>query len=126
MALHSFRWNRSKAPSPAPNALFICGSLNQTTQMLSIARELPEVAAHFTPFYGDEPVDWLRRAGLIEFSIAGNKARERCLALLYEHGVAVDWRASDRRYDLVVTCSDLVVPRNVRGAPLVAVQEGML
>ena len=109
-----------------PHVLFICGSLNQTTQMLAVAGELSGVAAHFTPYYGDDGVELLRRAGLIEFSIAGNKARERCLGLLYEHRVDVDLRARDRRYDLVVTCSDLVVPRNVRGGRLVAVQEGML
>jgi hypothetical protein len=109
-----------------PKILFICGSINQTTQMLSIAREMRGTDSYFTPYYGDEGVELLRRAGLIEFTIAGNKAKERCLALLHEHGAAVDWRGKRQRYDLVVTCSDLVVPRNVRTTPLVAVQEGML
>jgi hypothetical protein len=109
-----------------PKVLFICGSINQTTQMLSIAREMRGADPYFTPYYGDEGVELLRRAGLIEFTIAGNKAKERCLALLYEHRAAVDWRGHKQRYQLVVTCSDLVVPRNARGTPLVAVQEGML
>ena len=61
-------------PTPVPKVLFICGSINQTTQMLAIARELPGTDAYFTPYYGDEGVEVLRRAGMIEFTIAGNKA----------------------------------------------------
>ena len=116
---------RGRARTP-PRILFICGSINQTTEMLAIARELPGADAYFTPFYGDRGVELLGRAGVLEFTIAGNKAKQRCLALLHEHGAAVDLRGKNHDYDLVVTCSDLIVPRNVRGRPLVAVQEGML
>lgn len=125
-SIHPYRAAVKLRPHATAKVLFICGSINQTTQMLSIAREMRCADAYFTPYYGDEGVELLRRARLIEFTIAGNKAKERCLALLHEHGAAVDWRGHKQRYDLVVTCSDLVVPRNVRGAPLVAVQEGML
>jgi hypothetical protein len=31
----------------------------------------------------------------------------------------------ERRYDLVVTCSDLIVPRNIQHTRLVLVQEGI-
>ena len=31
--------------------LFICGSMNITTQMQQIAAELPEYDRYFTPFY---------------------------------------------------------------------------
>src|SRR5262249_36563821 len=44
---------------------------------------------------------------------------------LREHALPFDERGRRGPYDLVVTCSDIVVPRNVRGARLVAVQEGM-
>jgi len=116
----------SARPPRVPKVLFICGSINQTTQMLAIARELPGTDAYFTPYYGDAGVEVLRRAGMLEFTIAGNRAKERCLALLHEHGAVVDWRGLKQRYQLAVTCSDSLVPRNVRDAPVVAVQEGML
>jgi hypothetical protein len=106
--------------------LFICGSLNQTTQMHAVATELAECRAAFTPYYGDGYVELWRRLGLIEFSIGGNKLRERCVRYLDQKGLRIDTHGERGRYDLVVTCSDVVVPRNVRGTPLVAVQEGIL
>src|SRR5262245_59348097 len=56
-------------------ALFICGSVNQTTQLLAIARELRELEAAFTPYYGDIWCSLARRAGLLEATIGGNKRR---------------------------------------------------
>jgi hypothetical protein len=105
---------------------FICGSLNQTTQLHAIARELPEVDAFFSPYYGDGHVEVLRRIGLLETTIAGEKLWSRCLDYLERERLAVDPRGSNGGYDLVVTCSDVVIPRNVAGTRLVAVQEGIL
>jgi hypothetical protein len=109
-----------------PRALFVCGSLNQTTQLHRVATGLPEVEAWFSPYYGDYGIDLLRRAGLIEGTIGGNKLRERCLRYLLEHRLSIDDGGRRAGYDLVVTCSDVVVPKNIRTAPLVAVQEGIL
>jgi hypothetical protein len=106
--------------------LFVCGSLNQTTQMHEIARELPEVEASFTPFYCDGLLEALRRLGRLEFTVAGEKLRGRCLDYLRGHGLAIDERGGRGPYDLVVTCSDLVVQRNLRGRRVVLVQEGIL
>jgi hypothetical protein len=109
-----------------PRALFVCGSLNQTTQMHAVARELPEVEAWFTPYYGDGLLELARRAGLVEFTVIGDKLRRRCLDYLAKHELGVDLHGRRGGYDLVVTCSDLVVPRNIRRQPLVVVQEGIL
>jgi hypothetical protein len=109
-----------------PRALFVCGSLNQTTQLHRVAAELLEVEAWFSPYYGDYGIDLLRRAGLIEGTIGGNKLRGRCLRYLLEQGLPTDDGGRRAGYDLVVTCSDVVVPKNIRTAPLVAVQEGIL
>ncbi len=105
--------------------LFICGSINQTTQMHQIAAELPEHEAWFTPFYADGYLELARRGNLLEPTILGKKLVRRCLAYLEEHGLPVDFRGERNRYDLVVTCSDLVIPRNIRGSKIVLVQEGM-
>jgi hypothetical protein len=108
-----------------PTALFICGSLNQTTQLCAVARELPEVDAWFTPYYGDRTVDAMRRLRLIEMTIGGEKRRRWCLDYLVQHHLPLDLHGKRGGYDLVVTCTDLVVPKNIRRSKLVVVQEGI-
>jgi hypothetical protein len=94
--------------------------------MHAVACELPEWDAWFTPFYGDFLVEALRLTGLAETSIGGNKRVAWCLEYLRDHGRSVDMRGKRGGYDIVVACTDLVVPRNVRGRPLVVVQEGIV
>jgi hypothetical protein len=108
-----------------PRALFICGSINQTRQLHAVSRELPEVEAHFSPFYGDTSMALARRFGLIEAWIGGNKRRGWCLDYLGAHGLSIDLDGARGGYDLVVTCTDLVIPNNVAGLPIVVVQEGI-
>jgi hypothetical protein len=114
------------AASSRPRVLFIAGSLNQTTQLHAVARELPECEARFTPYYGDLTVTALRHLGLLEATIGGNKRRRWCLDYLRDHQLLVDLDGHEGRYDLVVTCTDLQVPRNVRSTRLLVVQEGIL
>jgi hypothetical protein len=111
-----------------PQVLLICGNRNHTGMMHAIARALPECACWFTPYYCDArtALDWLRRLGMLEFVALGDKFRRPCLAYLREHGLAIDLGGARGGYDLVITCSDLLVPSNVAPAPLVGVQEGMI
>lgn len=114
------------APSPhKPRVLFICGSVNQTSQLHQVAAHLPEFRASFSPFYVDFPTDLIRRFRLAEATIMGFKRRGWCLEYLEKHNLAVDVGGERGPYDLVVTCTDLVIPKNVRGLPLVVVQEGI-
>ena len=94
--------------------------------MHAVARELPEVDAAFTPFYGDAIVHGMRRAGLIEMSIGGDRRRGWCLDYLRDHALPVDLHGARGGHHLVVTCTDLVVPANARRSRLVVVQEGIL
>lgn len=105
--------------------LFICGSINQTTQMIQIAGQLPEYEHAFTPYYGDADFHLLRRLGLLEYTIGGNKLRGRCLRYLEDHGLPVDLDNRREDYDLVFHCSDLVWPANITGEKVILVQEGM-
>ncbi|MGD0675751.1 MAG: hypothetical protein ABSC94_10060 [Polyangiaceae bacterium] len=100
--------------------------MNQTTQMHRIAAQLPSWSASFTPYYVDGPLELARRAGLLEFSPPGTKQRSRCIAYLERHGLAIDDSGLRGDYDLVVACSDLYVPHNVRGRRMILVQEGIL
>ena len=70
--------------------LFLCGSLNQTTQMHQIARELPEHEQAFAPYYLDGALEVSRRLGLLDFSIVGSKHRRRCLDYLVAQGLPLD------------------------------------
>lgn len=105
--------------------LFICGSMNQTTQMQQIARELPEYEQFFTPYYGDWLLSLTCRLKLIEFTVMGEKLARRCLEYLNAQNLKIDLYGKRHDYDLVVTCSDLVIPRNIRSSRVILVQEGM-
>jgi hypothetical protein len=113
------------ARSARKRILFIGGSLNQTTMLHRVAGELREHESYFTPFYADGLLRGAAEAGLLDFTILGGRPRRMTEAYLAEHGLRTDVRGLAREYDLVVTGTDLVVPRNVRDRPLVLVQEGM-
>ena len=105
--------------------LFICGSINQTRQMHKIAEHLPDAERYFTPYYCDGLLENARQWGLLDFCILGNRLVSRTLAYLRSHDLPVDFQGKQHTYDLIVTCSDLVVPRNCRNKRTVLVQEGM-
>jgi hypothetical protein len=105
--------------------LFICGSMNQTTQMHQIALHLPQYAQAFSPYYCDGIDEIYRRLGLMEFTIIGHKLASRCRRYLDDHGLAVDYQGKNRPYDLVLTCSDVYLQQNIRNQKIVLVQEGI-
>lgn len=105
--------------------LFICGSMNQTTMMEKISRHLHHHDCWFTPHYTDGFIGILEKNRLIEWTVAGQGHQTRARDFLEQHGKQIDFRGSQHMYDLVVTCSDLVVPKNIRHGRVVLVQEGM-
>ena len=105
--------------------LFIGGSMNQTTQMHQIADELQEYERWFTPYYADGILELARKARLLEPTILGNRYVRRSIRYLREHDLAIDFQGRRGTYDLVVTSSDLVIPRNIKSSRIVLVQEGM-
>jgi len=105
--------------------LFVCGSMNQTTQMHQIASELPEYDHCFSPYYADGTLEVLRKLHLIEFTVAGNRSARRAQDYIEQHGLKLDRGGRAGSYDLVFTCSDLIVPRNLRSKTVILVQEGM-
>ncbi|MGH8582512.1 MAG: hypothetical protein ACREWG_06905, partial [Gammaproteobacteria bacterium] len=90
-----------------------------------VARQLPQFEAYFTPYYGDGFIKLVWRAGLLDFTVMGGQFLQRTLKYLQTHRLALDLEGRNGPYDLVVTCSDLIVPRNIVGPKLVLVQEGM-
>jgi hypothetical protein len=105
--------------------LFVGGSLNQTTMMHSIAERLPEHRHAFSPLYGDGLIQRLADRGRLDFTTLGGPSRRRSLNYLTARGLTIDDGGRRGPYDLAVMGTDLIVPRNLRGRPLVLVQEGM-
>lgn len=106
-------------------ALFICGSLNQTKMIYQIACHLPQFENYFTPYYCDGFLRLLQRVGLLDFTVMGGNFLRQTLRYLEAQDVRFDYEGRKGPYDLVVTCSDLLVPKNVFGSRRVLVQEGM-
>ena len=107
------------------NILFICGSLNQTTQMHLIAQQMREYNCYFTPYYADGIENLVAKTGLLDSTVLGGRHQRDSRAYLASHNLSVDERGEGREYDLVVTCSDLIVQNNLRGKRMVMVQEGI-
>jgi len=107
------------------NILFICGSLNQTTQMHAIARQMGEYNCYFTPYYADGLAQLAAKAGLLDFCVLGGRHRRDTLAYLADNRLPVDERGAAHQYDLVVTSSDLIIQKNIRHKRMVLVQEGI-
>lgn len=105
--------------------LFVCGSMNQTTQMHQIAQHLGDYDQWFTPFFSDGLLGKASDLGLLEFTIMGKKRSGRALEYLGSHDLKLDAGGAGHAYDLVVTCTDLIVPAHFRSRRIVLVQEGM-
>jgi hypothetical protein len=105
--------------------LFICGSMNQTTQMHQISRHLTQYEQVFTPFYCNGIEEIYRRLGWMEFTIIGEKLASRCRQYLVRHGLTIDYQGRQGPYDLVLTCSDVYMQRNIKRNKIVLVQEGI-
>jgi len=95
--------------------------------MHQVAAALPDTEHAFTPYYCDGLLRVLGTLGALDFTVAGATGPHRALTDRYlrEHALPLDPRGRRGGYDLVVTCSDLVIQRNIRGTPIVLVQEGM-
>ncbi len=105
--------------------LFICGSLNQTTMMHKISSHFPSEDCYFTPFYSLGFLKQAGKTGVLDFCILGGQFKQRTFDYLKKHNLKVDFEGSANNYDLIYTCSDLIVPKNIRNKKLILVQEGM-
>jgi len=105
--------------------LFICGSINQTTIMHQIAENMPQYEHYYTPYYTDTFLKYLVDMGFVDFSILGGQFRKHTEQYLYDNDLFVDYKGMLFDYDLVVTGSDLIIPKNIRNNKIVLIQEGM-
>lgn len=105
--------------------LYMCGSLNQTTMLHQISKCLPGHEHFFTAYYSDGAERVAAKLGFLDFSVLGGKFRAQTESYLKKNDLAMDYRGERNNYDLVVVCSDLIMPKNLRKKKMVMVQEGM-
>ncbi|MFB9842402.1 hypothetical protein [Mucilaginibacter ginsenosidivorans] len=108
--------------------LFITGSLNQTSQMHQIASLLPDYDCWFSQIFSDAATAkfFEKHTSVIESTVMARRHRESTEKYLRAFGCQIDYKAVKNEYSLVVFCSDMVVPANLRQTKKIWVQEGMI
>jgi hypothetical protein len=108
--------------------LFITGSINQTTQMHQISKQLPEYDCWFSQIFTDSKIlkSAQKLTGVGDNTILGGQFKVRSEDYLKKNQLNVDYGAKKNQYDLVVYCSDLIVADSLRKYKTIWVQEGMI
>ena len=114
-------------------ALYLIGSPNQTTQMHRVAQLLEEeYEPYFSQLYYDGWMrgfyEWLLRNNILDKTIVQGLVKEKADRYVARHQLRRDFenRELGHTYDLIVCCSDIVVPWNLlKTTKSVFVQEGM-
>ncbi len=106
--------------------LFICGTMNTTTMLHQIAQELQsEYDCYFTHMYADGIIGYLGKKDLLNFVPLSGKVKYNTIEYFKKNNLNIDFFGSANNYDLVVTCTDLIIPNNIKNTKIVHVQEGM-
>ncbi|MFD1873843.1 hypothetical protein [Hymenobacter bucti] len=114
-------------------ALYLIGSPNQTTQMRGVAQLLEdEYEPYFSQLYYDGWMrgfyKWLIRNNVLTGTIVQGHIKEKADKYLAQHELRNDFenRVFGHDYDLIVCCSDIIVPWPLLAkTKSVFVQEGM-
>jgi hypothetical protein len=109
----------------ARNILLICGTLSQTRAMMAIGDELADHNCYYTPFYCDGHLLRASQRGQLDFTVLAGPLRERTVNCLRRAELPIDDRGETRDYDLIVTCTDLILQDNIEDKRIVLVQEGL-
>lgn len=105
--------------------LFMGGSLNQTTMLHNISKHLTEYEHYFTAYYSDGIERFFANLGLLDFTVLGGKFREQTESYFRRNNLKIDYEGKSNDYDLVIICSDLIIPKNILNKKIILVQEGM-
>ncbi len=108
--------------------LFITGSINQTTQMHQIANCLPDYDCWFSQIFADSHlVNWvIDETKIADRTVVSGQFKKNSERYCREHGLKMDYKAKLNHYDLVVYCSDLLIPDRMLQTKTLWVQEGMV
>jgi hypothetical protein len=94
--------------------------------MHEISKHLADCDCYFTPFYCDSFfLKKLHKLGLLDFTVMGKDFQRKAVEFILANKLRLDFGGSANDYELVITCSDLIVQKNIRGKKIVLIQEGM-
>jgi len=110
--------------------LFIIGSSNQTTQMHQISKFLEDdFDCYFTQLFSNQPaIKMVVKMGLLDHTIFAGEFKRRSDNYLLEHQLKNDYACQKHlnTYDLVVACTDMILPGILRDIKTIWIQEGMI
>ena len=107
--------------------LFITGSINQTSQMHQIANELSDYDCWFSQIFTDSILLklLLKHVRLLDTTVLSGRFKASAEEYLIKNNLQADYGARLNKYDLVVYCSDMLIPARMRNSKTIWVQEGM-
>jgi hypothetical protein len=109
--------------------LFLVGSPNQTVQMHKISSYLDDYDCYFSQLFANHfmirGTIWL---GLLDHTVLAGEFKGKADRYLAQHNLPNDYRGEvyGNKYDLVVACTDMIVPKSLSHIPIIWVQEGMI
>ena len=101
--------------------------MNQTWQMHEISKNLAGYDCWFSQFFTD--MKWantlINHTSVFKGTILSGQFKENSEKYLLKNGLQIDYQAKKNKYDLIVYCSDLHIPKRLRDTAIIWVQEGM-
>lgn len=93
--------------------------------MHEVGKHLNNFDCYYTPYYCDGFLKMLYKANLLNFTVIGKHHQKKAMEYCSNNGLKIDFEGNANDYDLIITSSDLVIQRNIRGKKIILVQEGM-
>lgn len=93
--------------------------------MHKISMHLNDYNTYFTSYNCDGYLKLLYKANLLNFTVAGKVFRGRVFEYCVHNNLKIDFQGDSNNYDAVITCSDLVIQKNIRKRKIILIQEGM-
>jgi hypothetical protein len=119
---------REKLLSNQPVRIFVLSSFPRSIGMCEIDFG-SGFDCYFSQFFSSNPLTkYVIKTGLLDNTIAAGHFKQKADAYLEKHGLKNDYMGEQygNNYDLLVLCSDIVVPSTFKHVKKVWVQEGMI
>jgi hypothetical protein len=108
--------------------LFLAGSLNQTSQMYEIFKQLErDYDCWFSQLFVEGKLEnWCLDNGFLDATVLAGAFRAQSEKYMRDKNLQIDYRAEKYNYDLVFFPTDLLIPESLRQTKSIFIQEGMI
>ncbi len=86
---------------------------------------LTDADCWYTPYYSDGLLKQFYKADLLNFTVIGKHHQQKAAEYICNNRLNLDFEGSGNNYDLVITSSDMIIQKNIKGSKIILVQEGM-